>query len=81
MQQGQAEARLMEQGWPAFQVSVFDQARITAALGVESLNSGEFASSSAGHAGGPRDLQQTAAEAAFVRFGAGIPRVAAIFFT
>ncbi|MBI2688382.1 MAG: CehA/McbA family metallohydrolase [Acidobacteria bacterium] len=51
VQQGQAQARLMEQGWRAFLVKVNNQAGITAVLAVESPNSGQLANTSAGAVG------------------------------
>ena len=51
VQQGQAQARLIEQGWRAFLVKVANQAGITAVLAVESPNSGQLANTSAGQVG------------------------------
>ena len=51
VQQGQAPARLMEQGWRAFLVKVANQAGITAVLAVESPNAGQLANTSAGQVG------------------------------
>jgi hypothetical protein len=51
VQQGQAPARLMEQGWRAFLVKVANQAGITAVLAVDSPNSGQLANANAGQVG------------------------------
>lgn len=48
VQQGQAQPRLMEQGWRTFLVKVANQAGITAVLAVSSPNSGQLANSPAG---------------------------------
>lgn len=50
-QQGQAAARLMEQGWRTFLVKVANQAGITAVLAVDSPNSGQLANANAGQVG------------------------------
>ncbi len=51
VQQGQAPARLMEQGWRTFLVKVANQAGITAVLAVDSPNSGQLANANAGQVG------------------------------
>jgi len=51
VQQGNAPARLMEQGWRAFLVKVHNQAGITAVLAIDSPNAGQLANSAAGAVG------------------------------
>jgi hypothetical protein len=47
VQQGQAKAELMEQGWRAFLIKVHNEAGVTAVLAVDSPNIGQLANSSA----------------------------------
>ncbi len=51
VQQGQAKAELMEQGWRAFLVKVHNEAGVTAVLAVDSPNMGQLANSSANMVG------------------------------
>ena len=51
VQQGQAKAELMEQGWRAFLVKVHNEAGVTAVLAVDSPNVGQLANSSANMVG------------------------------
>lgn len=48
VQQGQAKAELMEQGWRAFLVKVHNEAGVTAVLAVDSPNAGQLANANAG---------------------------------
>jgi hypothetical protein len=48
VQQGEAKAELMEQGWRAFLVKVHNEAGVTAVLAVDSPNAGQLANASAG---------------------------------
>ncbi len=48
VQQGQAKAELMEQGWRSFLVKVHNEAGVTAVLAVDSPNMGQLANSPAG---------------------------------
>ena len=51
VQQGEARAELMEQGWRTFLVKVHNEAGITAVLAAESPNAGQLANASAGVVG------------------------------
>ncbi|MBM3814699.1 MAG: hypothetical protein FJW20_23995 [Acidimicrobiia bacterium] len=51
VQQGEAKAELMEQGWRSFLVKVHNEAGVTAVLAVESPNAGQLANSPAGAVG------------------------------
>jgi hypothetical protein len=51
VQQGEAKAELMEQGWRAFLVKVHNEAGVTAVLAVDSPNAGQLANSPAGAVG------------------------------
>jgi hypothetical protein len=51
VQQGQAKAELVEQGWRAFLVKVHNEAGVTAVLAVDSPNAGQLANSSASMVG------------------------------
>jgi hypothetical protein len=51
VQQGPAQARLVEQGWRAFLIKVHNQAGITAVLAVDSPNAGQLANAGAGVVG------------------------------
>jgi hypothetical protein len=51
VQQGQAKAELMQQGWRSFLVKVHNEAGVTAVLAVDSPNAGQLANSPAGQVG------------------------------
>ncbi|MFN7925462.1 MAG: CehA/McbA family metallohydrolase [Bryobacteraceae bacterium] len=51
VQQGQARAQLVEQGWRAFLVKVHNEAGVTAVLAADSPNAGQLANTSAGAVG------------------------------
>jgi hypothetical protein len=51
VQQGQARAELVEQGWRAFLVKVHNEAGVTAVLAVDSPNAGQLANANAGQVG------------------------------
>jgi len=51
VQQGQARAELVEQGWRAFLVKVHNEAGVTAVLAADSPNAGQLANSPAGAVG------------------------------